>query len=162
MPTASSRKYGKCSRTSSGKFRLSVATERQTGTRVHDRMRHGHGFDSHIRSAPGNGRSGRSIASRVRRKIPLAGRSARSGRSGRPDRPDSSADSPPWPVHSVFPPKHTHQDRYACSGPQLPAKPRNGHEDRSRLSMPARRFFDSESRRSGLFAYFCLQTTRVC
>ena len=63
MPTASSRKYGKYSRTSSGKFRLSVATERQTGTRVHDRMRHGHGFDLHIRPAPGNGRTEAGIRS---------------------------------------------------------------------------------------------------
>ena len=159
MPTASSRKYGKYSRTSSGKFRLSVATERQTGTRVHDRMRHGHGFGSHICPAQGNGRK------RVFGRVPVPPENS-ARRSQRPVGPvgpsDSSADSPPWPVHSVFSPKHTHQDRYACSGPQLPAKPRNGHEDRSRLSMPARRFFDSESRRSGLFAYFCLQTTRVC
>lgn len=160
MPTASSRKYGKCSRTSSGKFRLSVATERQTGTRVHDRMRHGHGFDSHIRSAPENGRSGRSIASRVRRKIPLAGRSARSDRSGRRlrlvGRIFASAGALYFSeAHSLSP--------IRVAGLRLPAKNQEMvPRAQVRLSMPARRFFDSESRRSGLFAYFCLQTTRVC
>lgn len=80
-----SRKYGKYSRTSSGKFRLSVATERQTGTRVHDRMRHGHRvrFAYPPRAGKRTDGSGYSVVSRFRRKIPFAGRSARLDRSGR-------------------------------------------------------------------------------
>ena len=162
MPTASSRKYGKYSRTSSGKFRLSVATERQTGTRVHDRMRHGHGFGSHICPAQGNGRKrvfGRvpvppeNSARRSQRPVGPVGPSGSSRLVGRfPALAGTFRFFPeaysPRPIR-MFRPATSGQAKKRARGPKPP-------------SMPARRFFDSESRRSGLFAYFCLQTTRVC
>ena len=162
MPTASSRKYRGYSRTSNSKLRLFVATERQTGTRVHASYGHGYGFDLHIRPAPGNGRTEAGIrscpgsAGKFRSQVAAPDRIVRVVASG------SSAESSLRPAHSISP-KRIREARYACAGLRLPAKNQEmAPRAQVRLSMSAQRFFDPGSRRSGLFAYFCLQTTRVC
>lgn len=162
MPTASSRKYRGYSRTSSSKLRLFVATERQTGTRVHASYGHGYGFDSHIRPAPGNGRTEAGIRScpGSAREIPLAGRSARSDRSGRRLRLVGRIFASAGALY--FSEAHSLSPIRVCRSAASGQEPRNGPESPSPPFYARTALFDSESRRSGLFAYFCLQTTRVC